>query len=222
MKARADSKLLHDAIAAYRAADGDSLDRAAEAVLDRLSSDDRAAAAFAAFGLDENGARRILTGCIEADELRRTFEEDIGAMLREQRKDGRLDRLSKAVEELRLFAEELNRRPANRLSAFVTDDPSVIADVKRGLYHLADAIDTRRRIAKETIRRLGATRKNVDAGKAAETAAIGWLADGVRRCCGRPFFKATADLAEVIFSGEITIDRVREASRTRQREWRVY
>jgi hypothetical protein len=220
VKARTDSISLRDAIAAYRAAGEDSLDRAAEAVLDRLSSDDRAAAAFAAFGVNENRAYRVLTACIEADELRRTFEEHIGVMLNEQRKDGRLDGLSKAVKELRLFTSELNRQPANRLSASLTYDPSVIRDIKSGLYFLDDAIEARRRIATETIRRLGATRKHVDAGKAAKTAAIGWLADGVRRYCGRPFFRATADLAEAIFGGEIMPERVREAWRTRQREWR--
>jgi hypothetical protein len=222
MKAKTDIKLgrMHDALAAYRAAAGDHRDPKAAAVLDRLSSDERAAAAFAEFGLDEGGAHTILTTCLQADELRRTFEGHVRTMLDEQRKDGRLDRLCKAVEELRLFANELNRHPDDRLSASLRYDPSVITEVKHGLYYLADAIEARRRIAKETVRRLGATRKMFDAGKAAETAAIRWLAEGVGRCCGRPCLRAAADLAEATLGGEVTIDRVRGALRTRRRQWR--
>ena len=106
MKAKTDIKpsRMHDALAAYRAAAGDRLDPKAALVLDRLSSDERAAAAFAEFGLDEEDASIILTTCLQADELRRTFEGHVRTMLDEQRKDGRLDRLCKAVEELRLFA----------------------------------------------------------------------------------------------------------------------
>ena len=175
MKAKTDIKpgRLHDALAAYRAAFGDHLDPKAAAVLDRLSSDERAAAAFAELGLNEGGAHTILTTCLEADELRRTFEGHVRTMLHEQRKDGRLDQLCKVVEELRLFANELNRQPDDRLSASLRCDPSVITEIKHGLYYLADAIEPRRRIAKETVRRLGATRKNVDAGKAANRMAGG-------------------------------------------------
>jgi hypothetical protein len=212
---------LSDALFAYRAEAGDRLDAAA-AVLDRLSRDDRAAAAFAELDLDEAGARKILTACIEADELHRNFEGHISTMLDELRKDGRLDRLSKAIADLQCFAKELNRQPDDRLSASLIYDLFTISEMNHGLYCLNNAIEARRRIAKETVQRLGATRKKLNDGKAAETAAIGWLAEGVRRCCGRAHFRAAADLAEATLGGEITIDRVREAWRTRQREWREH
>ena len=222
-KAEPKSNRLQDALAAYRAAAGDRLDPEAAAVLDRLAGDECAAEAFAELGLNEAGACKILTICIEADELRRTFDRHIRrqtTMLSGHRRDGRLDRLSKAVAELRRFVNELDSQPDDRLSSSLRYDPSMIEEMKRGLYYIDDAIKARRTIAKETIPRLGATRKSVDSGKAAETAAIGCLAEGVRRCCGRPHRRAAADLAEVVLGCEVTIDRIREADRTRQRDWR--
>ena len=222
-KAGANSNCLKDALAAFRAAAGDDLGPKAAAVLDRLAGDDRAAGAFAELDLNEADAAGILTACIQAEELRRTFKHHTDprtTMLGKGGKDGRLDQLSKAVAQLRRFVGELDRPPGDRLSASLRYDPSVITEMKRGLYYIDDAINARRTIAKETTRRLGATRKNVDAGKAGETAAIGWLAKGVRRCCGSPFDRAAADLAEVILGCEVTIDRIRQAYRTRRRDWR--
>jgi len=212
---------LKDALATFRATAGDDLDPKAAAVLDRLAVDERAAGAFAELDLNEAGAAKILTACIQAEELRRTFQDHIDLHTKsEGGKGGWLVRLSKAVAELRRFVGQLDRPPDDRLSASLRYDPSIIEEMKRGLYYIDDAIKARRTIAKETIPRLGATRKSVDSGKAAETAAIGWLAEGVRRCCGRPHRRAAADLAEVVLGCEVTIDRIREADRTRQRDWR--
>ena len=220
-KTGAKSNRLKDALAAFRAAAGDDLDPKAAAVLDRLAVDERAAGAFAELDLNEAGAAKILTACIQAEELRRTFQDHIDLHTKsEGGKGGWLVRLSKAVAELRRFVGQLDRPPDDRLSASLRYDPSIIEEMKRGLYYIDDAIKARRTIAKETIPRLGATRKSVDSGKAAETAAIGCLAEGVRRCCGRPHRRAAADLAEVVLGCEVTIDRIREADRTRQRDWR--
>ncbi len=144
MKARSDRKFLDDAIAAYRAGAEDPLDQAADAVLERLSGDERAAAAFAAFKLDGNAARWIVDTCIQADELRRNFEKHTAAARTDLRKGGRLDRLEKDVAEPSSFAGELFRPTTDRLSCRSTYDPSYIREVKRGLAHLADAIETRR------------------------------------------------------------------------------
>jgi hypothetical protein len=204
-KTGAKSNRLKNALAAFRLAAGDHLDPKAAAVLDRLAVDESAAAAFAELDLNEAGAAKILTACIEAEELRRTFKDHIDLHTKsEGGRGGRLDRLSKAVAELRRFVNELDRPPNDRLSASLWYDPSMIEEMKRGLYYIDDAIKARRTIAKETIRRLGATRKSVDSGKAAETAA--WLAEGVRRCCGR-HRKAAADLAEVILGCKVSIER---------------
>ena len=86
-------------------------------------------------------------------------------------------------------------------------------------YLLANAIDARKRISQETLLRIGATRKTRDA--AADTAAIGWIAEAVRRNCGRPNRAASADLAEVVLGCKVSVERLREAERTRrERDWR--
>lgn len=223
MAAKAKSSHLKDALAAYRAAAGDHLNRDETAVLDRLAADNRAACAFAEFNVDGRTAAKILTVCIEADLLVRTFNAQIvieGKMLGENRKLGRLDKLDKAVDDLRSFINELDCEPADRLSASVRYDTADTAAMKRGLYLVGDAITARRHIAEETRPRMGTTRKF--RGKtAARIAAIGWIAEGVRRCCGRPHQISAAGLAEVTLGGEVTVDQLREAERTRrQRSWR--
>ena len=221
-KVSAKANLLKDALAAYRTAAGDHLDPKEMVVLKRLETDSRAATTFAKLKLDGRTAANILTVCIEADELARTFNRRLkteGTMLR---KGGQLDKLDKAVADLRSFIKELDCSPSDRLSADVRYDPADTSAIKRGLYLLGNAIEARRKIANETVLRIGSTRKTVDGGKAAKTAAIGWIAEGVRRSCGRPHLKAAADLAEVTLGCEVTIDRLREAARTRQqRDWRT-
>jgi hypothetical protein len=80
-------------------------------------------------------------------------------------------------------------------------------------------IRDRRRIAKETALRTGATRKT--SGDAADTAAVGWLAEGVRRACGKPHHVPAAALAGIVLGFEVSVDQLREAERTRrEHEWR--
>ena len=92
-------------------------------------------------------------------------------------------------------------------------------------------LSTTQRVAKEDQMRFGATRKNgLAKGKpiasdlaetiAPQNAAIGWLAEGVRRVTGKAHLRIVADLAEVILRTSLTLDRVRAAARTRDREWR--
>lgn len=224
MAAKAKSSHLKDALAAYRAAAGNHLNREEVEVLDRLAADSRAACAFAKFNVDGRAAGKILTVCIEADLLARTFNDRIkfeGKMLGENRKGGRLDKLDKAVADLRSFINELDCEPVDRLAAFMRYDFADTAAMKRGLYLLADAITARRRIAEETRLRIGTTRK-IRGKRAARIAAIGWIAEGVRRCCcGRPHQISAAALAEVTLGGEVTVDQLREAERTRRdRDWR--
>ena len=223
MATKARSSQLKDALAAYRAAAGNHLNREEAAVLDRLAADSRAACAFAKINVNGHTAGKILTVCIEADLLARTFNSRIrseGKMLGENRKGGRLDRLDKAVNDLRSFIDDLDCEPADRLVAFIRYDPADTDAMKRGLYLLADAITARRRIAEETRLRIGATRK-IKGNPAARIAAIGWIAEGVRRSCGRPHQISAAALAEVTLGGEVTVDQLREAERTRRdRDWR--
>jgi hypothetical protein len=210
------STRLHAAIAAYRAAAGDTLDKHGCAVLDRLACDDRASGAFDKFGADDRAAAGILSGCIEADLLVRTFNDRLDT---ERAALDRLAALDKAVDDLRTFIAELEVGPKDRLSGYITHDPADMAAMKRGLGTLCGAIAARRRLANETRLRIGATRKTQDV--AADTAAIGWIGEAVRRRCGQPYTEAAADLAEVVLRCEVSADRMREAERTRRkREWR--
>jgi len=189
-------------------------------VLDRLESDDRAADAFAKLNIDALTAAKILLACIEADELARTFPDRIDlehCMLGKNGKKGRLDKLEKAVADLRGFLGEINAKPGDRLSASMHYSAQDMAAVSHGLNLLGDAIALRRRTAFETLARMGVTRKSRH--KAGETAAIGWIAEAVQRWCKRPHIIAAALLAEVTLGCEVTTDRLREAGRTRRREW---
>ena len=123
------------------------------------------------------------------------------------------------MDDLRAFIAELEVGPKDRFSAYVTHDPADMAAMKRGLGTLCGAIAARRRIANETRLRIGATRKTRDV--AADTAAIGWIGETVRRSCGQPYTEAAADLAEAVLGCEVSTDRMREAERTRRnREWK--
>jgi hypothetical protein len=215
-------------IAAYRGDRGDSLDRHACDLLQRLATDSDAANAFATFNVDDHSAKIILSTCIDSDLLARTFRHRIAA---EQGLLARLDRLDKAVAELRGFIDhtfgpppdprlERPARSFDRLSAFIYLDPTDVNKMRTGVYLIADQIAARRRVALETLSRIGKTRKS-NQKNAGVIAAIGWLAEGVRRCSGHPHLRAVADLAQVVFGRDISIDQVRNAVRTRQREWRV-
>jgi hypothetical protein len=167
---------LRGILATYRAAAGDGLDEHGCAVLDRLSAGDDAAKAFDEFGIDDGAATRIVTGCIEADILVRTFTEKLVA---ERAMLERLDRLDKAVGDLQIFVAEPEAGPTDRLGAVISHHRDSITDQKRGLYLISGDIAARRGIAYETMPRLGATKKTRDG---ADTAAIGWLAARVRAC----------------------------------------
>lgn len=211
------SNRLQIAIVAYCDAAGDTLDEHGRAVLKRLAADDRASGAFDKFGADGCVATGILSGCIEADLLVRTFNDRLET---ERAALDRLAALDKAVDDLRAFIAELEAGPKDRLSASIRHDPADIMDMKRVLGVFRSAIAARRRIANETALRIGATRKTRDV--AADTAAIGWLAEAVRRSCGQPHTEAAADLAEIVLRCEVSADRLREAERTRRtREWRT-
>jgi hypothetical protein len=225
MRAKPDdqSSPLKKALTAYRALHAGRLDSKAIAVLDRIGQDKDAAKAFTKLNVNDRAVSNILTACIEGDELARTFGKRIElerGMLGGKAKKGRLKMLDKALADLRLFMNTLEQPPADRLSAYIRYDPADLATIRQGFYLVADAIAARRRVAEETILRVGATRKTYDAGKAAKTAAIGWIAEGVRNNCGRPNTRAAADLAAAALGCEVTEERLREAARTRKRDWR--
>src|SRR5271166_1980641 len=208
---------LGEAIAEYRDAVGASLSRHGDAVLKRLAGYEhkRGEKAFAKLKADRDAAFAILADCVRAEELRRNFGRHVGIA----RDTDKWDRLDAAVKALRGFVVELEKGPADKLAAVVVGADT--ADMRRGLYLLAGAIRTGRRIAGETPTRLGATRKAKSEG-AATTAAVGWLARAVRKICGEAHYSEVAVLAELALgvSDVISIDRARQGWRTRHKRRR--
>jgi hypothetical protein len=112
------------------------------------------------------------------------------------------------------------QKPAlNRLTAYTMPDANRIALEREALQSMKDRLDVQSRTAKETILRVGATRKS-RGKRAAETAAIGWIAEGVKRITKKTNARLSADLAELILGCDVSLDRIDNAADTRKREWR--
>ena len=211
-----------------------SFDQNAKRVLARLKADDRVPEALAAIAKSESDLNRLLSGCLESDELLRTFGETLN---KERRIIEQAKRLQLNLEELKTFFDEelwsydhakigatlKDRTYIDRLSARISIDNQDIQMINHSIYVFKELIADRQRVASETILRFGATRKSARSNKnAAQTAAIGWLAEAVERIAGRPLTRHAAVLAEATLAiRDITEDRVREALRTRRREWRA-
>jgi hypothetical protein len=211
-----------------------SFDENAKRVLGRLKADDRVPEALAAIAKSESDLNRLLSGCLESDELLRTFGETLN---KERRIIEQAKRLQLNLEELKTFFDEelwsydhakigatlKDRTYIDRLSARISIDNQDIQMINHSIYVFKELIADRQRVASETILRFGATRKSARTNRnAAQTAAIGWLAEAVERIAGRPLTRHAAVLAEATLAiRDITEDRVREALRTRRREWRA-
>jgi hypothetical protein len=225
--APAKPRRLHDAINAYCA--NHSLDEAARGLLDRLADGDDAATAFRRLQLrDQRDEMAILTTCIQADQLFRTFPRRI-KKAEKTLALAQVERLDRAVATLREFVEELvakEKAPPefDWLSAVIPSDDT--AAMKKGLYFIAQRIKQDRRVAKEELLRFGVTRKKGRSSSkiallAKQNAASGFLAEGVRRVTGKAHLGAVRKIAEVILdTEELSEDRVRNAARLRDREWR--
>jgi hypothetical protein len=201
----------------YRWGEGGApLDQPALAVLQRLFESNLAADAVAAITDDCRVILRILGACLDCELHCRVFNRDVTLELEMPK---RLDALSQAVADLWAFIEELAAGPPHRLAAYVLLEPGDREYLGVALGRLKGLIEGRRRIAAETPLRMGATNKLREGD---ETAAIGWLAEGIARVTGRPHYQHVARLAEVVLRAkDITDDRVREALRTRRgRSWR--
>lgn len=213
---------MRDAIDAYCAERKDTLDQRALNLLARLANSSDAAKAFERLKLkDRREEAKVLTTFIQAEDLARTFPQRI---TKAKMTLVRLERHGRAVAGLRTFVDELIAQQKNPpafdlLSARILEPPANIVAMKRGLDHIADRIEAGRRVAKEDVLRLGATRKS-QIKRAGQNAAIGWLGEGVRRTTGKPHLPVVADLAQVTIGAEVSVDRVRHAVRTRKREWR--
>jgi len=201
---------LADAVTAYRA--DNRPDEAAERVLDRLlkSEDGRAEEAFAAVvsGAADDAGRWILTACIGAEEMARTFVARVAA---EQALQPKLRKLLSHVKELRAFIQDLADGPDTRgmlpppyardyalprdarivprtqgpLAYYVVVGPDGIRNALEGLGDVQSFISARLDLARSIPESFHATRKQKirEAGK---IAAMKHLAKQVSEICGTP------------------------------------
>ncbi|MGO9684617.1 MAG: hypothetical protein ACLP0B_14960 [Steroidobacteraceae bacterium] len=179
-------------------------------VLERIVADHdhRANDALNAIGKTLEEIWRLIRLCVQAEMRARTFRD----LLADERKTvERLQSYRQSVEDLRGFLNEVARPSDHPL---IDWKPDANAADRAALDHIAALINERALVAEEARHRLGVTRKS----SAADTAAIGWLADAVKSSTGKPFTPQVAVLAEIALDiGEVLPDRVREALRSRQR-----
>ncbi len=206
------------AVAAFATAHAANFDRHGKRVFDRLKEDPRgheALAAVAGNRADKIGL--LLEACIEADLLMRTFNQRVA---KERQTPKRLNRLRQAIEDLRQFLVEFSR-PTDPLKSWAVVSDEEVTQDQRALDHLELMVEARRQSGVETARRLGATKKSASTNmQAAETAAIGWIADVVKHVAGKPLTltQHAAILADVALGiGEVSEYRTRKSLRTRRK-----
>ncbi len=210
---------LREAVDAYCAERKGKLDKEARELLARLVDSSDAAKAFGRLKLKDRRAEAcILTACIEADNIARTFLRRI-----EKQKDllVRAKRWDEAVAILRNEVAD-RKEPLNLdiWSLSIFEPPADNAALEHALDLIASSIKWQRGIAEANLAYLGATR-NTGIKQAAENAAIWIVAAGVYDAArkppmpGKPHLRQVADLAEVILGTAISVDRVREARRKR-------
>jgi hypothetical protein len=145
------------------------------------------------------------------------FENIIADAKRKLKEAPQYDR---AIATVTALLKEARTPPVNHLTAYTPPGPERSELESKALNSINDRLAVRTRIAKETILRLGTTRKS-HGKKAAETAAIGWIAEGVKRITKRTNARLSADLAELVLGHEVSLDQVDNAAETRKREWRT-
>jgi hypothetical protein len=193
-----------------------NLDEDEKLLMHRIAESPDAPDAFAEIK-DSATIKRLLWLCVEVRFLAAHFNEFIGNAESALEKAARDERAIAHVEEL---LKETQAPAVKRLAAYTLPDRPRIKLEREALVSIKDRLAIRTRIAKETIFRFGATRKR-HGPKAAEIAAIGWMAEGVQRITKQPNYNLVADLAELVLGCEVTMDRVKSAVGTRQGDWRV-
>ncbi len=194
-----------------------------KAFLDRIVADLQAGQVFEWFDGRGYACMPILLACLEAHELRRTFAATLKRSQRllskRNKKQNELERLRASVKQLAKFVEqEVANAPSGWLPARTNTTPAQVTVMRTGLTMINDEVRFLARIAEESPGRIGATRKSK--GQAATKAAIGWLAEGVKRVTGAANEEVVAELVDVVLGIESTVDQVHEARRVRKREWR--
>jgi hypothetical protein len=218
------TKKIANAVDKFFAALNDQSDKR---VFGRLMSNDRSLEALAAITKTDSDLNRVLLACLQSEDLARTFHKRLA---NECEVIKRAEKLKKSITELASFLDQetsqsnLGRIRNDRLSAVITLHNDDKEKVLQAFDIVADVISARRRVASETLLRYGKTRNSAPKNKkAAQTAAIGWLAEAIEKIAGKPLTRHVAVLAEAILGlrDVVTIERVREALKTRSaRDWR--
>lgn len=197
------------AIAKWRALHGQP-DKHAEAVLQRLSKDRRAARAFAAIDPPPYTAVCLIDDCVKSEMLCRTFASRLEA---ERDLVKKIELAAAGLRACRAIAEEI-ARPADGIAATLTSD-EYAARLEAALAELHALLESRRKVAEAAPARIGATRKSHDP-EAGRRAAVGWIAHSVKHLTARPHCAAVGLLAEVSLglpADYVSIDQAARAPR---------
>lgn len=181
-----------------------------QVVCNRLMASQDAINSFLAIAIDDHAKLLIVSACIEAEHLKRTFRSRIDRAKAMRRK---LTNLRMAANDLYKF---IDNTPRDLLPAEIVIEAAATYTIYKGLCEMAPWLKAALANAGETAQRVGATRK-VNMRQAAETAAIAMLASAIKQACGRPHYKHVAVLAGTVLdtAEAVSIDRVRAALQKR-------
>jgi hypothetical protein len=213
--AAVDKRRFEVLIAEFRKAAEGNLDDDEKLLMQRVAESDEAPTIFAKIK-DDKIAKRLLSLCFEAHFLAKNFNKLTSDARRALDREAMYKRSIANIERL---LKDTQKPALNRLTAYTMPDANRIALEREALQSMKDRLDVQSRTAKETILRVGATRKS-RGKRAAETAAIGWIAEGVKRITKKTNARLSADLAELILGCDVSLDRIDNAADTRKREWR--
>jgi hypothetical protein len=207
---------LREAIEFYLAQHNEELDEQARELLTRLADSDDAADAFEGLKLKRDDEGAIIRACIEAKNLARTFPERV-----KKAKDmlKRRKPLREAVATLRALLKEIigeQHKPPDPLWIRGLEPCEDIAAMQRGLALFEKRIEyVEKQVAELNLFQLRVSRKSEAPSKtlsAGQFAAIGRLADEVKRVTGEAHYDEIADLAGVVFGTEVFPDQVHNAA----------
>jgi hypothetical protein len=212
----ADKQRIRALLAEFQEAAAGNLDEDEKLLMNRVAKSVEAPEIFGKIG-DDVTIRRLLSLCLEVHSLAKNFNKSTGEA---HRLLSRAPAYERAIADIDELLKRTQTPALERLQAYTLPDPDRIELERRALASIRDRLAVGVRTATETVRRLGATRKS-HGRKAAETAAIGWMAEGVKRITGRTNSRLTADLAQLVLGCTVSLDRVDNAAETRKREWRA-
>ena len=173
----------------------------------RLAKTKHALSAIDQMRLTETQLDKLIASCAQAIQNRDKF---FVRLAREKAWAGKAEEVIAATQYLKEIIEDLSK-PDDSLSAYVGVDVTQREFYFQALNEIVILAKARHRVAKETPGRIGATRKSQQK-KAAENAAIGWLAASIKRITGSAHTLPSCYIAEALLGiKEIPEARLRGA-----------